>query len=113
MDLIPSESPPALISLSYIVSPDLYAMTAGQENCPLKWRLLEHSPVPEDEMVLFARNALDALGAGALLPYSPAIMASLLVSKIVLFSAITSNEPYIHSPFHPPIGPMSLFVISA
>ena len=64
-------------------------------------------------MLLFARNALDALGAGALLPYSPAIMASLLVSKIVLFSAITSKDPYIQSPFHPPIGPMSLFVISA
>ena len=30
---------------------------------------------------------------------------------MVLFSATTSNEPSIHSPFQPPIGPMSLLWI--
>ena len=53
-----------------------------------------HVPWPEVEMLLFARNALDALERGVA-PVSPAIMASLLVSKIVLFSAITSKDPYI------------------
>ena len=30
---------------------------------------------------------------------------------MVLFSAETSDCPYIHNPFHPPIGPMTLLLI--
>ena len=62
-------------------------------------------------IVLFARYILDADGEGALLPYSPARIGSLAMSWMVLFSAMTSNEPSNQSPFHPPTGPISLLRI--
>ena len=111
--LIPSASPAALIVLSYIETPVLYACTTGQGKSPSQssYLVCPQVSVPSVEMVLFANSILAATGAGALLPYSPALMGSLATSWIELFSAITSNEPSSQRPFQPPTGPMSLFRI--
>ena len=108
-----SEVSGTLIVLSYIETPALYACTTGQVKSPPQSSYLvsEQTPEPSLEMVLLARYILEAEGAGALLPYSPALTGSLAIPWMVLFSATTSNEPSSQSPFQPPTGPMSLLFI--